>query len=79
MSCDHLAHAVGVDEAHVEDKGDEVLVEDYWLEMEVHGDEDPGCEDGEEPVEGLDGVFASFTADVHDVHGAMRSLVSFVL
>lgn len=74
-----MTDAVGVDEPDIEDEGDEVVVEDHGLESEIRGDEDPGCEDGQEPVEGLDGVLASFAADVHDVHGAARGLVFCVL
>ena len=39
---DHLPDAVGVNEADVKDEGDEVVVEDDGLEVEVQGDEDPG-------------------------------------
>ena len=44
MGDDHLADGVGVDEADVEDKGDEVVVQDDGLEVEISGNEGPGCE-----------------------------------
>ena len=41
MGDDDLADGVGVDEADVEDEGDEVVVQDDGLEVEVGGDKDP--------------------------------------
>ena len=42
MRGDNGADGVGVDEADEEYEGDEMVVEDHWLEVEVEGDESPG-------------------------------------
>ena len=70
MGGDHLADAVGVDEADVEDEGHEVLVQDNRLQVEVGGDEEPGQEDGEEAFEGRVDRLVALLADFHDVEGA---------
>lgn len=67
MCGDHLADAVGVDEADVEDKRNEMLVEDDWLEVEVEGNEYPGQEDRKEAVEGGFDRLVSLFADFHYV------------
>lgn len=52
VSCDHFTDRVCVDEASIEDEGDEMLVEDDGLEVQVGGDEDPGREERDKTVEG---------------------------
>lgn len=70
MCDDDLTDGVGVDEPNVEDKGDEMVVEDDGLEVEVEGDEGPGCEVRKETIERFDGVFGFFAAVLHYVVGA---------
>ena len=48
MRNDDLADRVGVDNANEEDERDKVVVENYWLEVQVAGDDDPGDEAGNE-------------------------------
>lgn len=50
MSGDDLADGVGVYETDVEDEGDEMVVEDYGVEVEVDWDEGPDGEEREETV-----------------------------
>lgn len=77
MGGDHLADAVGVDEADVEDEGHEVLVQDNRLQVEVGGDEEPGQEDGEEAFEGRVHRLMALLADFHHVEGAKVALVGW--
>ena len=42
MGDDDLTNRIGVDKPDVEDKGDEMMVKDYRLKVEVEGDERPG-------------------------------------
>lgn len=44
MLDDDLADSIGVDQSDVEDEGDEVMMQDDWLEIKVGGDESPGDE-----------------------------------
>ena len=71
MRNDDLANRVGVDEADVEYKGDEMMVKDDGLEIEVERDKGPSGEVGDEAVEGFDRVFAFFTSMLHYIVGAM--------
>lgn len=68
----NLANRVGVDEAHVEYKGDEVVVEDDGLEIKVDGNESPSGEVGDEAVERFDRVFGCLTPVLHYIVGAGR-------
>lgn len=49
---DDAAYGVGVDEAGVEDKGDEVVAQDCGVEVEIQGDLQPGGDEGGEAEEG---------------------------
>jgi len=71
MRDNDAAHTVGVDEAGVEDKGDEVVVQDDGLEIEVCGNEKPGGGEGEKSEEGDAGALATGAAGFHDVMGAV--------
>lgn len=51
VSRDHLTDRVCVDEASIEDKGNEMLVENNGLEVQVGGDKDPGREERDKTVE----------------------------
>ena len=46
MGHDHSADRVCVDQAGVEDEGDQVVVQDDRLEVEVHGDMSGSDEEG---------------------------------
>lgn len=46
MRNDNLADRVGVYNADEEDEGDKVMVQDYGLEVQVAGDDDPSYEAG---------------------------------
>lgn len=74
MGDDDLTDGVGVDKTDVEDKGDEVVVQDYGLQVEVDGDEGPGDEVREETVEWGDGVLGGLAAGLHHVEGAGSSI-----
>lgn len=41
VGSDDLAHAVGVDQADVEDEWDQVVIQDVWLKHQVCGDDGP--------------------------------------
>lgn len=78
MGDDDLADGVGVDEADIEDKGDEVVVQDDRLEVEIEGDEDPGHEIRYEAVEGFVSGLGALSADIQDVESAgTKYIVSF--
>lgn len=72
MRNDDLANRVGVDEAHVEYKRDEVVVEDDGLEIKVDGNEGPSGEVGDEAVERFDRVFGCLTPVLHNIVSAVR-------
>ena len=63
MGGDNLADRVGVDEADIEDKRNEVLVQDDRLEVKVEWDECPGHEKREEAVERFIGGLRALSAD----------------
>ncbi|KAI4279057.1 MAG: hypothetical protein LQ337_000572 [Flavoplaca oasis] len=65
MRNDDLANRIGVNEPHVEHKGDEVMVEDNRLEIKVDGNEGPRGEIGNQAVERFDGVFGYLTPMLH--------------
>ena len=67
MLDDDLAHGVGVDEADVEDKGNQVVVKYDRLKVQVRGDEGPGHEIRDEAVKGQVERFILLAADVEDV------------
>jgi hypothetical protein len=48
MRDNNTADGVCVDEAGVEDKRYEMLMQDDRLKVEIGGNEDPGCGEGEE-------------------------------
>lgn len=73
MLDDDLANGVGIDEADVKDEWDEVVVEYDRLQEEVGGNEDPGDEVGDEPVQRRVKRFLLLPADIEDVLDAMRS------
>ncbi len=56
MRGDDLADGICVDETGEEDEGDEVVVEDFGVEIEVGEDQSPGCEEWEETDEGIAGL-----------------------
>lgn len=68
-----LTHGVGIDETDVEDEWDEVVVEYDWLQEEVGGNEDPGDEVGDEPVQRRVERLLLLPADIEDVLDAERS------
>lgn len=70
---DDLADGVGVYEAGEEDKRDEVVEENDGLEIQVYGNERPGCEEGEEAEESDASALAAGAAGVEDVEGAVHS------
>nr|POE90172.1 hypothetical protein CFP56_20639 [Quercus suber] len=76
---DHLADAVGVDEADVEDEGDEVVVQDDGLQGEVGDDEHPGGDERDEAEESLVGVFAAGAPGLEHVLRATEEVVSFAV
>jgi len=76
MLGDDLADRVRADESNVEDKRDEVVVQDYWLQVEIKRNESPGGEIGEEAVERGDGVEVFGAAVLHHVEGTGRLISS---
>lgn len=48
----HLPDAVSVDEASEQGKGDQVVVEDVWLQIEVGNDQGPDGEEGNKAKKG---------------------------
>lgn len=73
MLDDDLTDSVGIDEADVEDKWDEVVVEYNRLQEEVRGNEDPGHKVGDEPIQRHVERFLLLPADIEDVLDAMSS------
>jgi hypothetical protein len=72
---DDLADGVGVDEADEEDEGDEVVVQDDGLQVQVDGDDEPGDEARDEAEQrGLVGVGVGFGrfAEGDDVEGTIQ-------
>lgn len=68
---DHLAYGVSVHESDEEDEGNEVLVEDLWVEEEVGDDESPGSEERCKAEKGIVGSIAAVTASLEDVANAL--------
>lgn len=52
MSDNDLTYRVSVNEPDVEDKGDEMVMKNDWLQIEVDRDKDPCREVGDEPNQG---------------------------
>jgi len=69
MLGDDLTHRVRVDESDVEDKGNEMVVQDYGLEVQVKGNEGPGGKVREEAVEGSDRIEVFGASVLHHVQG----------
>lgn len=67
MSNDDEANGISIDQSSVEDKGNEMVVENDGVQIEVKGDLGGGCEIWNKAVEWLvDGLFL-FSLDLHDM------------
>lgn len=71
MRDNDLTDRIGVDQTDVEDKGNEMVVQNDGLEVEVDGDEGPGGEIREEAVQGGNGVFGFLATSLHHVESAL--------
>lgn len=69
---DHLPNAVGIDEANVPDKGNKVVAENHWLQVEICRDQYPGGEEWEKTKERISSVFATSAACLHDILSTER-------
>lgn len=67
MRRDHLADTVGIDDSHVTNERDEVVVEDVRLKGKVGDDENPGNEERKQADERLAWGFAALPSRRHDV------------
>lgn len=67
MGGDDLADGVGVEETDVEDEGDEMLLQDYGLLVEIEGYEDPSCEKGFQSEKRRDGILLALLAHLYHV------------
>ena len=72
MGDNDLSDRVGVDEAEVEGEGNEVVVEDERVVVEVDGDEGPGAEVGEEGEERGERREPLGLSGLRDVEDAVR-------
>lgn len=79
MGDDHATHGVGVDEASVEDKRYQVVVQNDGLQVQVGRDQNPGCGKGEEPKEGNTRPLAPGAARFHDIQGTFELLAWLVV
>ena len=78
VGCYDGADRVGVYEADVECKGDQMVEKNDRLEVEVDGDEEPGRRVREEAYEGWGGGFGGFVRlDVKDAVGITYQIGSF--
>lgn len=67
----HLADAVGVDEAGEERKGDKMALADLGLKVEVGDDQSPDAEEGDEAKESTAGTVATGATGTDDVEGGL--------
>lgn len=67
MSHDNAAHGVGIDEADVQQEGDQMVLQDMRLQVQIRRDEDPDSNDGQEAIQGLEGILAAFSPGLHDM------------
>ena len=70
MRDNDLSDGVGVDETDVEDKGDEMVLENGWLQIEVDWYYHPSAKEWQEAEKCLASALAALSARVHDVDGA---------
>ena len=69
MRSDHLSDGVCVDQTSEEDEGNEMIVQNFWVEPEVCWNQSPGHEEGHEAEESAAGFVASSSADFDDIQG----------
>lgn len=74
MRRDHAADRVGVDEADENGEGNEVVVEDKGLQLQVGEHEEPDSKDGAEAEEGAARVLTAGAAGADDVEGRLKGV-----
>lgn len=67
MPHDYAAHGVGIDEADVQQEGDQMVLQDMRLQIQIRRDEDPDSNDRQEAIQGLEGVLTAFSPGLHDM------------
>lgn len=68
---DHLADAVGVDEAGEQGKGYEVVVQDVGLQVQIGNDEGPDAEEGDQAEQRVAGALTAGAARAQHVEGRL--------
>lgn len=74
VSSDHLPDAVGINEAGEEGKGNQVVVEDIWLQIQIRNDKGPDSEERNKAKQGTSGTVTAGTASSDDVDGRLESV-----
>jgi hypothetical protein len=69
MGCDDLADTVGIDQANVKGKRNQMLAENDGLKEEIGWDKDPGAKEGKKAQESHAGALTSGAAGFEDVTG----------
>lgn len=73
VSDDHLADSICIDEAHIQSEGDQMMLQDGRLQVQVRWDKSPDRKNRKETVERLDGIEAALALYFHDVCDAAAS------
>lgn len=71
MSNDDEADRIGVDQSDIKDEGYEVVVEYYWLEVEIERNKGPSDKVWEETEKRRVDIFALLTPDFNNVQRTM--------
>ena len=74
----HEADGVGVDQADVEHEGDDMVLEDDWLQVEVCRYEGPCDEVREQAVKWFHRVLFLVSLYLHDVQGALNISLAII-
>ena len=74
MRSDDPAYGIGIREPHVKCKGDQVLLPNDWLKMEVYGDKEPCCKVRQQAVQRFDGIFILFPLVLHHAPDTLQHI-----
>jgi hypothetical protein len=73
MCSDDLAHGISVNETSKEDKGYEMVVQDFRVEVEIHRDESPGRKEWDESYKGISRFVAGCATCLYYVLATSKS------
>jgi hypothetical protein len=78
MCGDDLSHGICVHQACEEDKGNEMVVQNLRVEVEVSWNQSPGHEEWDEAKESATRLVTAISADFDDIEGAFQCQLAYI-